>query len=88
MASEPARIIWSEEALNGFRGLLYESREEILRRLALLETNPMMYQVEERGRWAGLRRFYSDNVVVFYAYWQQTHSLYVEAIVPARSEGR
>ena len=88
MASEPVLIVWSEEALSGFKALSYQPREEVLRRIAFLETNPMMYQVEERGRWAGLRRFYAEGVVVFHAYWQETRSVYIEAVVPARSGER
>ena len=88
MASEPALIVWSEEALSGFKVLPFATREGVLRRIAFLETNPMMYQVEERGRWAGLRRFYAEGVVVFHAYWQETRSVYIEAVVPARSGER
>jgi mRNA-degrading endonuclease RelE of RelBE toxin-antitoxin system len=88
LASEPVLIVWSEEALSGFKALSYQTREAVLRRIAFIEMNPMMYQVEERGRWAGLRRFYAAGVVVFYAYWQETHSVYIEAAVPARGGQR
>lgn len=88
MASEPVLIVWSEEAASGFKALSYQPREEVLRRIAFIETNPMMYQVEERGRWAGLRRFYALGVVVFYVYWRETQSVYIEAVVPARGGQR
>jgi mRNA-degrading endonuclease RelE of RelBE toxin-antitoxin system len=71
-----------------FKALPYKSREQILRRIAFIETNPMMYQVEERGRWAGLRRFYAEGLVVFYAYWKETRSVYIEVVVPARGRER
>ena len=45
-----------------------------------------MYQVETAGRWAGLRRFFTDQWVVFYMYWDEDHTIYIEAIVPARSD--
>ncbi len=44
-----------------------------------------MYAVETFGRWAGLRRFFVKHMVVYYAYWAQNATLYVEVIVPARS---
>jgi hypothetical protein len=88
VASRPSRIIWSNEALSSFQELGDLTREQILRRVALLRQYPMMYQVEMRGQWAGLRRFIAAEVVVFHTYWQQDHTVYIEAIVPARSGER
>ena len=88
MASEPPRIIWSQEALEEFRRLEHRTREQILRHVEFLKTSPMLYQVELQGPWAGLRCFRALEVIVFYAYWHQEHTVYIEAIVPARSELR
>lgn len=88
MASQPSRIIWSQGALNSFQDLHDSTRQEILRRIELLRDFPMMYQVEQRGQWAGLRRFVVPGVVVFHNYWHDEHTVYIEAIVPARSSDR
>lgn len=47
-----------------------------------------MYQVENTGRWAGLRRFVAEVWIVFYMYWDEENTVYIEAIVPARSDYR
>ncbi len=45
-----------------------------------------MYQVEMQGRWAGLRRFFVRAWVVFYAYWRSVNTVFIEVVVPARSD--
>ena len=70
------RIIWSQESLDKFRRLEHQTRDQILRRVEFLKHSPLLYRVESEGRWAGLRRFRADEVIVFYAYWQQNHSLH------------
>ena len=86
MAQEPARTVWSQEAVTTFQQLDPRTRDQILQRVDLLKQMPMLFQVEQDGRWAGLRRFRSWNVIVFYTYWHENHTVYVEAIVPARSD--
>ena len=86
MAQEPARIIWSAESVGRFKELGHRTRDQILKRVALLERMPMLFQVEPDGRWAGLRRFRSRSVIVFYTYWHENHPVYIEAIVPRRSD--
>ena len=86
MASKQSRIIWSEESVAAFKQLGHSTRDHILWRVELLKNMPMLFQVEPDGRWAGLRRFHSLNVVVFYTYWHDNHTVYIEAIVPARSD--
>jgi hypothetical protein len=85
LASESPRLIWSEEAVAGFESVSSATREMILRRVRLLFSNPRMYQVEGTGRWAGLRRFAVEQRIVFYMYWDAEHTIYIEAIVPARN---
>lgn len=86
MAQAPPQITWSEESFSRFRGLSFSTRQEILKRIGYIKANPLMYQVELQDRWAGLRRFITQSWVVFYAYWPAEHTIYVEAIVPARSD--
>ena len=88
MASPPSRIIWSQEALSSFQQIGDGTREQILRRVALLRHFPMMYQVEAQGQWRGLRRFIVAELVVFHSCWHPEHTVYIEAIVPARSRSR
>jgi mRNA-degrading endonuclease RelE of RelBE toxin-antitoxin system len=88
VASEPPRIIWSKESLDKCQRLEHRTREQILRRVEFLKTNPMPYQVETQGPWAGLRRFRALELIVCYTYWHQDNTVYIEAIVPARSEQR
>lgn len=88
MASSAARLIWSTEAFSAFQGLPPSIGTEVLRRIELLAIYPRMYQVEPNGRWAGLRRFFVRDRVVYYSYWDPDHTVYVEAIRPARSEER
>ena len=42
-----------------------------------------MYPVEDAGRFAGLRRFFAGSWVVFYGYWRQEDTVYIEIVVPA-----
>jgi hypothetical protein len=86
VASKPARIIWSEASVSAFKQQSDATREHILWRVELLKNMPMMFQVEPNGRWAGLRRFHSLNVIVFYTYWHENNSVYIEAIVAARGD--
>ena len=68
-----------------FCPVLKPVRSEILELTEQLAVFPEMYAVETFGRWAGLRRFFVKHMVVYYAYWAQNATLYVEVIVPARS---
>jgi mRNA-degrading endonuclease RelE of RelBE toxin-antitoxin system len=43
-----------------------------------------MYQVEDEGRWAGLRRLYVGEWKVFYSVWEPTSAIYIEIIVHAK----
>ena len=86
MALEPLRITWSEEAFSTFRALPSGYREQISRRIGLLKNHPRMYPTELAGRWAGLRRFHSVGWIVFYAYWQAENAIYVNVIVPERTD--
>ena len=85
MAQAPARVIWSQEAFHRFQSLPFAAREGILKRVDLVRVFPRMYQVEPEGRWAGLRRFVIESLIVFYAYWESERTIYLEVIVPARS---
>ena len=88
MASEPPRVVWSETSIAAFQELTHRTREQILYRVDLVTENPMMYQVEQHGQWAGLRRFQALDVLVFYTYRHQDRTVYLDAIVPARSKRR
>jgi len=87
VAEPPRRIVWSESAVEEFQRLPDSRREHILRRVRLLAASPLMYRVEHSGRWAGLRRFHALGLIVYYTYWHQDETVYIEAIVPARSAG-
>jgi hypothetical protein len=43
-----------------------------------------MYQVEMQGEWAGLRRIPFRSRILFYVWWKQDQTIYIEAIVEAR----
>ena len=43
-----------------------------------------MYKVVETGRWRGLRRFFSGGQVVFYGYWSNENTVYIEVVAAAR----
>ena len=85
MASRPCRIVWADEALRTLQSLPHPVRGKIVQLIELLSVFPEMYAVETFGRWAGLRRFFILNLVVYYAYWPQDEAAYIEVIVPARS---
>lgn len=88
MAPAPPRVIWSEESFHQFQTLSFSVRQAILKRIDFVRAYPQMYQLELDGRWAGLRRFIVQPWVVFYGYWQAEHTVYIEVIVPARSDRR
>jgi hypothetical protein len=60
---EPRRVIWALSAFRTFQ-------------IPLLKHNPEMYQVENRGRWAGLCRIPVPDWILFYAYWQADRTIY------------
>jgi hypothetical protein len=43
-----------------------------------------MYPVEFSGEWAGLRRIHFRSWLLFYVWWAQDQTVYIEAIVNAR----
>jgi len=85
VASQPPRITWTNEARSIFEKLPYAARNEIVQKIEILRLHPRMYQVEQGGRWAGLRRFLVRQWKVFYDYWDSEHTIYIETIAHARA---
>ena len=83
MAEEPASIIWSPSALRKRQKLPSRVQDGFRQRIELIKNHPEMYQVEDRGHWAGLRRISFGGWVLLYAYWHSENSIFIEAIVPA-----
>lgn len=88
MAPEPPAIVWTEEAFRNLQRLSPDIREQTLLKLEVVRRFPRMYQVQGTGRWRGLRRFLVANQKVYYTYWKENHTLYVEALWPARADDR
>jgi hypothetical protein len=49
-------------------------------------TSPRDVPVEPEGRWAGLRRIYAKNWILFYAYWRPENTVYIVAMVLSGSQ--
>jgi mRNA-degrading endonuclease RelE of RelBE toxin-antitoxin system len=82
MAEEPSRVVWSPSALRKRQKLPPRIQDGFRQRIELIKNHAEMYQVEDRGRWAGLRRINVGGWVLFYAYWHVEDVIFIEAIVP------
>jgi mRNA-degrading endonuclease RelE of RelBE toxin-antitoxin system len=84
VGENPSALVWSRETFQVFQKLPAKSRREIRLKIHTLRFHPRMYQVQNRGRWRGMRRFFTTSWRLYYVFWEPANTIYIEGIEHAQ----